>query len=296
MEILSEFPGTGIEILRNFKKWWLSVNRGVSASKPSKLREKLCKVYLPEGFPNDEVYTAYIEPAVDQSREKFEWSVPNTDALREFTADKLGWSRSKTDEILIPVMKRLSVKSSQTRIDTFFNNVRLVKDTKVTSKRLQEAIARSRGDIIRTSPQAKDNLMKKIAHQKASKKPRKRRLASENISDVSEKAADGMTPGSRVAKKPRVKLINNVPSSKNAARNANNSPVFPSTSISEKPLSTQEKKEEIFDHLLKKKEEITQRKAAEAEMLRKKQQAAIVLRSKTLKGKKARNKCIAEYS
>jgi hypothetical protein len=185
-------------------------------------------------------------------------------------------------------MKRLSVKSSQTRIDTFFNNVRLVKDTKVTSKRLQEAIARSRGDIIRTSPQAKDNLMKKIArHQKASKKPRKRRLASENISDVSEKAADGMTPGSRVAKKPRVKLIKNVPSSKNAARNANNSSVFPSTSISEKPLSTQEKKEEIFDHLLKKKEEITQRKAAEAEMLRKKQQAAIVLRSKTLKGKKA---------
>ncbi|KAA0202148.1 hypothetical protein HAZT_HAZT009805 [Hyalella azteca] len=288
MEILSEFPGTGIEILRNFKKWWISVNRGVSVSKPSKLREKLYKVYLPEGFPNDEVYTAYIEPAVDRSREKFEWSVPNTDALREFTADKLGWSRSKTDEILIPVMKRLSVKSSQTRIDTFFNNVRLVKDTKVTSKRLQEAIARSRGDIIQTSPQPKDNLMAKIARdQKASKKPRKRRLASENVSDVSEKATDGMTPRSRIAKKPRVKPINNVPSSTNAARNANNSSVSPSPSISEKQrLSTQEKKEEIFNHLLKKKEEITQRKAAEAEMLRKKQQAAIVLRSKILKGKK----------
>ena len=36
------------------------------------------------GFPSDAVVDAYLNPAVDESRESFEWSRPDLDQLREY--------------------------------------------------------------------------------------------------------------------------------------------------------------------------------------------------------------------
>ena len=36
------------------------------------------------GFPSLVVREAYLKPAVDESRETFEWSLPELDQLREY--------------------------------------------------------------------------------------------------------------------------------------------------------------------------------------------------------------------
>mgnify|MGYP000011727734 CR=1 FL=1 len=41
MEVLAEFPGSGIESLKCFKKWWTAYNGSVSAVRMTKIREKL---------------------------------------------------------------------------------------------------------------------------------------------------------------------------------------------------------------------------------------------------------------
>ncbi|KAF2366659.1 Proteasome assembly chaperone 3 [Trinorchestia longiramus] len=293
MEILSEFPGKGIEILRNFKKWWVSYNKGGSALKLSKLREKFCKAYLPEGFPNDEVFTAYLEPDVDDSREKFEWSVPNTDALIEFTAEKLGWSRSKTNEILVPVMKRLSIKSSQTRIDTFFNNVRLVKDTKVTSKRLQEAIAKSRGEVVSQSTgKAEDNLMSKITREQGKRrKTGVKNALKKNAVEKDERDLHA-TPRQGENKKSGPRQPRRTSNPRGSLENKQSSVLENHAQDYKKPLSKEEKKKLIYEHLLLKKDEIAQRKAAELEMLHKKHHAALLLKKTTKDQRSAR--CMAD--
>ncbi|KAK7068541.1 Xeroderma pigmentosum G I-region, partial [Halocaridina rubra] len=146
MEVLTEFRGEGIECLRAFKKWWNVAHKNVTAVYLSKVRQKMSKVLLPESFPSEQVYQAYLEPEVDESKEKFSWAVPNVDALRQFTMDKFGWNRAKADDVLLPVMKKLGVKSSQMRIDSFFNNIKLVKNTKIQSKRMLDAIAKAKGE------------------------------------------------------------------------------------------------------------------------------------------------------
>ncbi len=56
---------------------------------------------------------AYLNPAVDNSTEKFTWAVPNLVAVRDFAADKFGWQWQKIDEMLKPVIKKLSMKITQ---------------------------------------------------------------------------------------------------------------------------------------------------------------------------------------
>ncbi|CAL4220032.1 unnamed protein product [Meganyctiphanes norvegica] len=146
MEILAEFSGEGVECLRNLKKWWNTASNRVSASHPSNIRQKLSQLSLPESFPNPDVYKAYKEPDVDDSTEKFTWAVPNVNSLRAFTTEKFGWSMAKSGEILTPVMKRLGVKETQMRIDSFFTSIKLVKEPTNTSKRMQDAISRVRGE------------------------------------------------------------------------------------------------------------------------------------------------------
>lgn len=151
MEVLAEFPGEGIECLRNLKKWWNSAHKNVSSVYTSKVKQKMSQVMLMESFPNEKVYEAYLNPEVDESREKFSWAVPNVEALRTFTSEKFGWNFAKADEILTPVMKKLGIKTSQMRIDSFFTNVKLVKESKITSKRIQDAIAKTKGEKLPNS-------------------------------------------------------------------------------------------------------------------------------------------------
>ncbi|KAK3870054.1 hypothetical protein Pcinc_024678 [Petrolisthes cinctipes] len=177
LEVLAEFPGEGVECLKNLRKWWNAAHRNVTPMYSSKVKQKMSKVKLSESFPNEQVYDAYLNPEVDESREKFTWAVPNVEALRQFTGEKFGWSRAKTDEILGPVMKRLGLKTSQMRIDSFFTNIKLVKEGTITSKRVQDAIAKAKGEKVSDN---KLTLMRKKAEGKPGRpKNMKRKIEEE---------------------------------------------------------------------------------------------------------------------
>ncbi|KAK4310651.1 hypothetical protein Pmani_017797 [Petrolisthes manimaculis] len=181
LEVLAEFPGEGVECLKNLRKWWNVAHRSVTPMYSSKVRQKMSQVKLSESFPNEQVYDAYLNPEVDESKEKFTWAVPNVEALRQFTGEKFGWSRAKTDEILGPVMKRLGLKTSQMRIDSFFTNIKLVKEGTVTSKRVQDAIAKVKGGKVSDN---KLTLMRKKAEGKPGRPNNKKRKIEEEREEM----------------------------------------------------------------------------------------------------------------
>ena len=60
------------------------------------------------GFPGLNIIEAYMAPAVDSSQDKFSWDKPDAALLAEFAREKLGWDRERIDEVLQPVMKKMS--------------------------------------------------------------------------------------------------------------------------------------------------------------------------------------------
>ncbi|POR32762.1 DNA excision repair protein Rad2 [Tolypocladium paradoxum] len=129
VEILSEFPGrSGLE---HFREWWTAVqsqNRPKEADASSPFRKKFrksqaTKLFLPPGFPNPAVYDAYMHPQVDASAEPFQWGVPDLEGLRRFLMATIGWSKERTDEVLVPVirdMNRRGVEGTQSNITRYF--------------------------------------------------------------------------------------------------------------------------------------------------------------------------------
>ena len=154
MEVLAEFPGEGIDPLLNFAKWWREINGTCKIEgkfiKVSKTREKLKRFQLPSEFPNPDVFDAYMKPNVDTSKEKFSWAVPNFIAARDYASDKFGWTKYKTDQILKPVIRKMTATGQnaefQSRIDNYFQSERMTlpkKGSKLeSSKRVKEAIER----------------------------------------------------------------------------------------------------------------------------------------------------------
>jgi DNA excision repair protein ERCC-5 len=129
VEILSEFPGnSGLE---HFREWWTAVqsqSRPKEADASSAFRKKFrkaqaTKLFLPPGFPSPAVYDAYLHPEVDSSAEAFQWGVPDLEGLRRFLMATIGWSKERTDEVLVPVirdMNRRDAEGTQSNITRFF--------------------------------------------------------------------------------------------------------------------------------------------------------------------------------
>jgi DNA excision repair protein ERCC-5 len=129
VEILSEFPGrTG---LASFRDWWTSVqsqSRPKEADAASPFRKKFrkaqtTKLFLPPGFPSEAVYDAYLQPEVDDTAEPFQWGVPDVEGLRRFLMATIGWSKERTDEVLVPVirdMNRRDMEGTQSNITRYF--------------------------------------------------------------------------------------------------------------------------------------------------------------------------------
>ncbi|XP_067007382.2 DNA excision repair protein ERCC-5 isoform X2 [Anabrus simplex] len=150
LEILAAFPPGNsqqqqdekeqlISCLQNFRIWWAS---GKSAG-PAKvsLRKKIKDIRIHAGFPSGAVIEAYLHPKVDDSKEKFSWSNPDLTALRKYAMEKFGWAQSKTDSILLPVMKKLNEKNSQQTLDSFIRSKpKLPLPEGRVSKRVQNAI------------------------------------------------------------------------------------------------------------------------------------------------------------
>lgn len=129
VEILSEFPGKSG--LQNFREWWQEVQlqtRPKEADASSTFRKKFrksqaTKLFLPPGFPSPAVYDAYIHPEVDDSNEPFKWGVPDVEGLRQFLMATIGWSKERTDEVLVPVIRDMNQREregTQANITRFF--------------------------------------------------------------------------------------------------------------------------------------------------------------------------------
>lgn len=88
-----------------------------------------------------QVVEAYLFPTVDENREKFAWGIPEVESIREYAKKTFGWTKKRTDEIVLPVMKRISEKMSQKSIQNYFKitDVTSRKDLKV-SKRVRMAL------------------------------------------------------------------------------------------------------------------------------------------------------------
>lgn len=129
LEILSEFPGK--DGLDKFREWWKSVQsqtRPKDADVSTPFRKKFrksqgTKLFLPPGFPSPAVYEAYLHPEVDDSNENFQWGVPDVEGLRQFLMATIGWSKERTDEVLVPVIKDMNKRDregTQSNITRFF--------------------------------------------------------------------------------------------------------------------------------------------------------------------------------
>lgn len=154
LEVLAEFPGEGIKPLHDFSQWSRRVKgeMGKEFGMPvgNKTREKLRKISLPESFPSEAVASAYLNPSVDQSQERFSWAVPNLVGVRDFAMDRFGWDKSQVDKLLKPVIRALEEKGAvrQARLEKYFSSTRVKLPDKglvASSKRVEEALRKVRG-------------------------------------------------------------------------------------------------------------------------------------------------------
>ena len=112
MELLSDFPGE--DGLEEFRNWWIAVQQGRAGKDTGesefrrKFRKNSTKIFLPNDFPNRVIDQAYLKPEVDHDPQAFVWGVPDLDALRSFLMSQIGWSKERTDEILVPVIKDMN--------------------------------------------------------------------------------------------------------------------------------------------------------------------------------------------
>ena len=130
MELMAEFPGANG--LVEFRNWWLKIQRGKDtiADHPTAFRRKFKKsrrdIYVDESWPSQEVAKAYLYPQVDDSDEAFAWGIPDLDAMRDFLKDSLGWGPAKVDELMLPIIKRMTGRATggavnQSTISNFFD-------------------------------------------------------------------------------------------------------------------------------------------------------------------------------
>ncbi|EEH45120.2 ssDNA endodeoxyribonuclease RAD2 [Paracoccidioides brasiliensis Pb18] len=124
LEILTEFS-----TLEDFRDWWSQVQMGAKLPDGShsafwkKFKKNATKLFLPPGFPDSRVDTAYLEPEVDSDPSAFQWGVPDLNALRQFLMATVGWTQERTDEVLVPVirdMNRREQEGTQSNITNFF--------------------------------------------------------------------------------------------------------------------------------------------------------------------------------
>ncbi|XP_044266103.1 DNA excision repair protein ERCC-5 homolog [Tribolium madens] len=120
LEILAAFPPKNhiVSGLSEFKNW---VKRGkLPGPGRTSLRGKLKNLSFTENFPNPQIVQAYLEPKVETSKERFTWGKLDVFGLVEFTRQKFGWTKNKTEEILNPILRRMKESKSQKAITDFF--------------------------------------------------------------------------------------------------------------------------------------------------------------------------------
>lgn len=194
MEILAQFPGTAattagqvsevgvsehqamVSGLRRFKEWWAG-GQGRGGAATGVLRNKLKNISIGEGFPSQAVVEAYLYPCVDASTAEFTWGSLDVETIREFAKRNFGWTRARTDDLLLPVVKKWEEKTVQRSIRNYFANTggkggSPGKDLKM-SKRVQRAVMRMGGQ----ESEEKEGSEKK----KKERQPRKKKATAGSV-------------------------------------------------------------------------------------------------------------------
>ncbi|XP_049537650.1 uncharacterized protein LOC125952292 [Anopheles darlingi] len=202
LEILASFPPTPeqpgetselmsmLSGLRKFRDWWQHSRNGTATTGTRiALKSKLKNIDIAEGFPNTGVVEAYLKPTVDYSEEEFTWGYPDADRLRDYARQKFGWTRSKTDDILLPVLKRLDERKSQASIKNYFKVQSAVAQSRVkVSKRVQYAVDTMAGKIDSAVDEAKAAKKKSPAK----KGGRKKKLGTQASSTTDDSVETGV--------------------------------------------------------------------------------------------------------
>ncbi|XP_032591615.1 DNA excision repair protein ERCC-5 homolog [Drosophila grimshawi] len=146
-----------LSTLVKFRDWWQSqhnANIPVGSTARISLRKKLKNINLHEGFPSSSVVEAYLTPKVDETRDAFSWGSPDVESIREFARKFFGWTTSKTDDILMPVMKKINEKKIQGSIRNYFTAKSALRvQQPMVSKRVQTAIDKMSGKIDAETPE-----------------------------------------------------------------------------------------------------------------------------------------------
>ncbi|XP_020554665.1 DNA repair protein UVH3 isoform X2 [Sesamum indicum] len=138
--------------------------------------------HIPATFPSDAVILAYASPQVDKSTDPFSWGKPDLFVLRKLCWEKFGWGMSKSDELLLPVLKEYNKHETQLRLEAFYTfNERFAK---IRSKRIKKAVKGITGE-------KSSDLMDDTTPQSGSGKKRKVR-PSENEANQSGGGSEGL--------------------------------------------------------------------------------------------------------
>lgn len=181
MEILSEFTSKAanddmseemslLSGLSKFKEWFHNDKSNIVRKS---LRSKLKNITITEEFPSRRVIDALLQPIVDKNDEKFTWGQPDAESIRELAKTTFGWTYSKTDDILLPVLKKLEEKKSQQSIKNYFKITSQVtgEGSVTVSKRVRRAI-----DVMSNKCNTED-----IEKPIKAKKPRKKAQKDEQV-------------------------------------------------------------------------------------------------------------------
>ncbi|EPY53870.1 DNA repair nuclease Rad13 [Schizosaccharomyces cryophilus OY26] len=156
LEILHEFPGDAG--LFEFKQWFQRLSTGQAIKEdlntPVKRRvsKLLGKVIIPPDFPNPMVDEAYLHPNVDDSKQTFQWGIPDLDELRQFLMATVGWSKQRANEVLLPIIQDLNRKDfegTQSNLTQFFSGGNVFAPRvayQFRSKRMENALASFRSE------------------------------------------------------------------------------------------------------------------------------------------------------
>lgn len=192
LEVLSLFSATPIKDgettavmsilsgLRKFREWWQQKR---STHSTAALRSKLKNITLTEDFPSVRVAEAYLYPTVDENSEAFTWGCPEVESIREYAKRTFGWTNKKTDEIILPVMKKMTEKSLQQSIKNYFKvtATECRTDLKV-SNRLRKALDQFSKDA---DPAARDDdIAEVIEKTKPKRKPAARKKSESKADDA----------------------------------------------------------------------------------------------------------------
>uniref|UniRef100_A0A8D9BTU3 DNA repair protein complementing XP-G cells homolog n=1 Tax=Cacopsylla melanoneura TaxID=428564 RepID=A0A8D9BTU3_9HEMI len=148
LEILAKFsppgecpsPNAIVDSMRRFRQWLSKKNKPESL-----LSKKLRNVKPSDDFPNASVIQAYLKPQVHATPPPLKWGTPDLDGLRRFASAKFGWSPSRLDQTLLPIMKKIAQRSDQTTLDMFYKNrVVIPKRVNPVSKRVRSAVDKSK--------------------------------------------------------------------------------------------------------------------------------------------------------